>query len=652
MRFSLCRDEGSYFACEPVGGGLLLENCGPSSSELIIPEKAVKLRVFSLSELETATGRFGKRSFLGKGSHGCLYKGILKDGKLVSVKRQEYLQDEIAFNNELELLSTLHSHRFVNLLGFCRGPDAHEKLLVVEYMANGSLHDVLHHSPEPLSWAMRVNMALQVAKALLALHSASPAVIHRDVKSANVMIDGKWNAKLGGFGLAFRGNVDDPTRGAARPMQPVGTMGYIESENDTPSRLSTKVDVFSFGVLLLELLSGRRAIDVRHKPPSIIDWALPLIKQGKAHCVYDCKLEFQPQYAKALRLLSSIAARCVRRTSLRRPSMLYVVAGLLEVSKRIPMPKWMGLANVMKRTASWQLRHGRDVNSSPEFLELMRSPRERSKSAVNFAREEPQFGVKSADRAAARQSSIKHGFKQGSVENARVSSMDRVKHVPAENARENARVCSMDRHQLAFVDNPRENARVSSMDRHKLPFIENPRENARVSSMDRSKHSTVGKSFIGNSRENARASSMDRLKVRIMEHIRGPSQPKAREAEDLDVTKELPREVLDLSLGGRKRTYNQWRNPVFDARRSPERVFYPTDLSVRTTHRPTLSDGAIPLITAEEARAARVDPSACMPHQALRVTTKIRSRSVKTSTRKSHIRTRASFEKEEALLPW
>ncbi|BFI40317.1 protein MpRLK-Pelle_CR4L4 [Marchantia polymorpha subsp. ruderalis] len=619
MRFSLCRDEGSYFACQPAmgvgvgvggggGGGLLLENCGPSSSssssELSIPEKAVKLRVFSLAELEAATGRFAKRSFLGKGSHGCLYKGILKDGKLVSVKRQEYLQDEIAFNNELELLCTLRSHRFVNLLGFCKGPDAHEKLLVVEHMAHGSLHDVLHHGPEPLSWAMRVSMALQVAKALLALHSASPAVIHRDVKSANVMIDGKWNAKLGGFGLAFRGNVDDPTRGAARPMQPVRAVGYIETEADAPSRLSTKVDVFGFGVLLLELLSGRRAIDVRHKPPSIIDWALPLIKQGKAHCVYDCRLPFQPQFAKALRLLAAIAARCVRRTSLRRPSMLHVVAGLLEVSKRIPVPRWLGLANAVKRTAAWQLRHGRHVNRSPEFRELIRSPRDRSQSAANYAGDESQFGSRSS-----RHGAVKLSFGQGAVATARVASMDRAK--PA-----------------------------------KLPVVvDTPRETARASSADRL--SSKSKSFVADSGEMARARSMDRLKDRILEHIRGASQGK-----EPDVSKELPREVLDLSQGGRKRTYNQWRNPVFDARRSPERVFYPTDLSLRTTQRPAAPDGAIPLITAEEARAARVDPSACMPHQALRVTTKIRSRSVKTSTRKSHLRARASFEREEALLPW
>ena len=125
----------------------------------------------------------------------------------------------------------------------------------------------------------RLHLALQTARALHALHDADPPVIHRDVKSANVLLD----ARLGDFGLALRVPKANAGAGAAAatPAAPAGTLGYLDPAYVTPESLSTKTDVFSFGILLLEIISGRRPIDVQHSPPSVVEWAVPLLRKGK-----------------------------------------------------------------------------------------------------------------------------------------------------------------------------------------------------------------------------------------------------------------------------------------------------------------------------------------------------------------------------------
>lgn len=261
-------------------------------------------------DLKAATNDFAEESLLGKGSHGLVYKGVLKDGKQIAVKRATYarqrLQDESSFDNELEILSKIWSERLVNLLGYTR--EADEKLLVVEFMPNGTLHDNLHDSFSPLSWSMRVQLSLQTAKGILTLHSASPPIIHRDIKSSNVLIDENWNAKLGDFGLALRGHIEEMLKTSTPPA---GTMGYLDPEYETPSDLSTKTDVFSFGILLLEVISGRNAIDLAYEPPSILDWALPLIKQGRIDEVCDKKVPL-PANFKPLKQMINLAMKCVR----------------------------------------------------------------------------------------------------------------------------------------------------------------------------------------------------------------------------------------------------------------------------------------------------------------------------------------------------
>lgn len=207
-------------------------------------------------------------------------------------------------------------------------------------MSNGTLYDVLHSNSRPPSWGRRIKLALQTAKAIDTLHCLNPPVIHRDIKSANVLIDRNFNARLGDFGLALR-CVDDHR---LRSTPPAGTMGYLDPGYVTPDNLSTKTDVYSFGILLLEIISGRKAIDVAYSPPSILDWAIPLIRRGKLLSIYDPRI-LPPKDASVRKMLAVVAAKCVRSCRERRPSMKEVVECLSELSKFVPVHSWNGIAN-------------------------------------------------------------------------------------------------------------------------------------------------------------------------------------------------------------------------------------------------------------------------------------------------------------------
>jgi len=316
---------------------------------------SIKIQEFQYSDLEAATNGFSDRKLLGKGSHGYVYKAVVR-GRPVAVKRPSRprhhgvavprpvsasapLEITNEVDNEIDILSKIQSPRLVNLVGFTN--DSRDRLLVVEFMSNGTLYDVLHSSPRTPNWGRRIRLALQTAKAIDTLHSSSPPVIHRDIKSANVLIDRSYNARLGDFGLALRGHVDD---NRLRSTPPAGTMGYLDPYYVTPDNLSTKTDVFSFGILLLEIISGRKAIDVTYSPPSIVDWAIPLIKKGKLLAVYDPRIA-PPKDPVVRKQLAVIAAKCVRSCRERRPSMKEVVTWLCGLCKLVPLHSWNGFNN-------------------------------------------------------------------------------------------------------------------------------------------------------------------------------------------------------------------------------------------------------------------------------------------------------------------
>lgn len=320
-----------------------------SNSQEITKEKAIKIQEFNYSDLEKATNGFSEQKLLGRGSHGLVYKGVLSGGKLVAIKKSSRgprissthaSENPNEVENEIDILSKLQSPRLVNLVGFTNN-DSRDRLLVVEFMSNGTLYDVLHSNSRPPTWGRRIKLALHTAKAIETLHSQNPPVIHRDIKSANVLIDRNFNARLGDFGLALRCQLDDYR---LRSTPPAGTMGYLDPGYVTPDNLSTKTDVFSFGILLLEIISGRKAIDVVHSPPSIVDWAIPLIRRGKFLAIYDPRI-VPPKDALVRKHLAVVAAKCVRSCRERRPSMKEVAQCLSGLSKLVPHHSWNSFTN-------------------------------------------------------------------------------------------------------------------------------------------------------------------------------------------------------------------------------------------------------------------------------------------------------------------
>ncbi|KAG4966762.1 hypothetical protein AAZX31_12G010500 [Glycine max] len=340
-----------YLSCR-AESAVSTSNSVSSSKE---KSSSIKIQEFLYSDLEAATNGFSDRKLLGKGSHGYVYKAVVR-GRPVAVKRPSRPQHHhnnvpqrpvscssssapSEVDNEIDILSKIQSPRLVNLVGFTN--DSRDRLLVVEFMSNGTLYDVLHSSPRPPNWGRRIRLALQTAKAIDTLHSSTPPVIHRDIKSANVLIDRSYNARLGDFGLALRGHVDDYR---LRSTPPAGTMGYLDPCYVTPDNLSTKTDVFSFGILLLEIISGRKAIDITYSPPSIVDWAIPLIKKGKLLAVYDPRIA-PPKDPIVRKQLAVIAAKCVRSCRERRPSMKELVTWLCGLCKLVPLHSWNGFNN-------------------------------------------------------------------------------------------------------------------------------------------------------------------------------------------------------------------------------------------------------------------------------------------------------------------
>ncbi|XP_061372076.1 serine/threonine-protein kinase-like protein At1g28390 [Gastrolobium bilobum] len=390
MGYLSCNAESAIKTCDP--------HCWDLKKKTITRKHT--LRKFHYRDLVAATNGFSADSFLGKGSHGRVYRATLDGGNLVVAVKTTKLSSKPTSSrnhatnctgcgnctspaeNEIEILSHVPSPRLVNLIGFCTDPNGN-KLIVVEYMPNGSLHDLLHSATRPPGWTRRLRFALHVAKAVQALHSSNPPVIHRDIKSSNVLIDENWSARLGDFGLALRGHVED-VRVKCTP--PAGTLGYLDPCYLAPEDLSAKSDVFSFGILLLEIISGRNAIDVNYSPPSVVDWAVPLIKRGDFAGICDRRIG-TPSDPALIRQLAVLAVRCVRSTAEKRPSMAEVVECLKLLRKRIHASRiWNSLRRRVARVESvrWEEYDCDCDRSSEEVVRLVKggSRRNRKVSSV------------------------------------------------------------------------------------------------------------------------------------------------------------------------------------------------------------------------------------------------------------------------------
>lgn len=228
------------------------------------------------------------------------------------------------------MLSHLVHPHLVKLIGYCS--DGDQRLLVYEYMPSGSLEnhllvDLLPGKP-PLDWSTRIKVALQAAQGLEYLHETNkPPIIHRDLKSSNILLDKDFNAKLSDFGLAKIGPVGDKTDVTSRVM---GTVGYCAPEYQKTGRLTVKSDIYSYGVVLLELITGRRAIDLTRESEELhlVRWAETRIKDPKKYSeLVDPLLDGNYPQASLSQVLA-IAAMCLNTDPSIRPSISDVVAAL------------------------------------------------------------------------------------------------------------------------------------------------------------------------------------------------------------------------------------------------------------------------------------------------------------------------------------
>ncbi|XP_021904210.1 putative serine/threonine-protein kinase-like protein CCR3 [Carica papaya] len=304
---------------------------------------ADKAEEFSLAELAAATNNFSKENKIGAGSFGIVYKGKLPDGREVAIKRGEtgsktkkFQEKETAFDSELAFLSRLHHKHLVRLVGYCE--EHEERLLVYEYMKNGALYDHLHDrnnvekSNSVLnSWKIRIKIALDAARGIEYLHNyAVPPIIHRDIKSSNILLDVTWTARVSDFGLSLMGPEFDRE---CRPMKAAGTVGYIDPEYYGLNVLTAKSDVYGLGVVLLELLTGKRAIfkgsDESGTPVSVVDFAVPPIMAGDLEKILDTRVGTPGiSEAEAVELVAYTAMHCVNLEGKDRPTISDIVANL------------------------------------------------------------------------------------------------------------------------------------------------------------------------------------------------------------------------------------------------------------------------------------------------------------------------------------
>lgn len=297
------------------------------------------LQVFTFKQLHAATGGFGKSNVIGHGGFGLVYRGVLNDGRKVAVKLMDQAgkQGEEEFTVEVELLSRLRSPYLLALLGSCS--DNNRKLLVYEFMANGGLQEHLYPMngsnaiSSKLEWETRLRIALEAAKGLEYLHEhVSPPIIHRDFKSSNILLDKNFHAKVSDFGLAKLGS---DKAGGHVSTRVLGTQGYIAPEYALTGHLTTKSDVYSYGVVLLELLTGRVPVDMKRGPGEgvLVSWALPrLTDREKVVQIMDPALEGQYSMKEVVQV-AAIAAMCVQPEADYRPLMADVVQSLVPLVK-------------------------------------------------------------------------------------------------------------------------------------------------------------------------------------------------------------------------------------------------------------------------------------------------------------------------------
>ncbi|KAL2633995.1 hypothetical protein R1flu_005474 [Riccia fluitans] len=298
------------------------------------------VRRFTIDELAKMTSNFDESHIIGIGGFGKVYSGVLEDGRMVAIKRAalDGFQGRSEFRNEVTLLSRLHHRHLVKLEGFCAEKDF--QVLIYEFMKRGNLAHHLHGDREnegntklkegwftPLPWYKRLEIAHAVAQGLEYLHSfAEPVVIHRDVKPSNILLDDHMVAKLADFGISKA--FEDAAENTHLSTRPAGTAGYLDPEYFLRRQLTTASDVYAYGVVLLELITGQVAIDhTREDEYNLIEWAKKRFKTAGIISIIDPKIA--DDYSRdAFTKMTDLALRCASFSKGERPTMKEVIAEL------------------------------------------------------------------------------------------------------------------------------------------------------------------------------------------------------------------------------------------------------------------------------------------------------------------------------------
>ncbi|KAG4981847.1 hypothetical protein AAZX31_10G023100 [Glycine max] len=302
-------------------------------------EQSTTLIRFTFDDIKKATKNFSRDNIVGRGGYGNVYKGLLPDGSEVAFKRFKNCSasGDASFTHEVEVIASVRHVNLVALRGYCSVTtrlEGYQRIIVCDMVKNGSLHDHLFGSNGvKLSWPIRQKIALGTARGLAYLHyGAQPAIIHRDIKASNILLDDKFEAKVADFGLA-KFNPEGMTHMSTRVA---GTMGYVAPEYALYGQLTERSDVFSFGVVLLELLSGRKALQMNNdgQPSSLTDWAWSLVRTGKALDVIE---DGMPQSGSehVLEKYVLIAVLCSHPQLYARPTMDQVVK-MMETDESVP----------------------------------------------------------------------------------------------------------------------------------------------------------------------------------------------------------------------------------------------------------------------------------------------------------------------------
>lgn len=294
-------------------------------------QRANVARGFTFRELAASTQNFRVSNLIGEGGFGSVYKGRLDSGKVVAIKQLNLngLQGNQEFIVEVLMLSLLRHSNLVTLIGYCT--DGDQRLLVYEYMPLGSLENHLFDlepHQEPLNWHTRLKIAVGAARGLEYLHcKANPPVIYRDLKSSNILLDNDFNPKLSDFGLAKLGPVGDNTHVSTRVM---GTYGYCAPDYAMSGRLTIKSDIYSFGVVLLELITGRKAIDMTKKSgeQNLVSWSRPFLKDRKKFVQLADPLLHGNFPARCMHHAVAIIAMCLQEQANFRPLIGDIVVAL------------------------------------------------------------------------------------------------------------------------------------------------------------------------------------------------------------------------------------------------------------------------------------------------------------------------------------